>query len=239
MKAMQAVVLAGGLGTRLQPVVNDRPKPMAPIGDRPFLEYLLLQLKKHGFDDVVICTAHRGDMIRQHFGGGDRWGLRLRYTHEPELLGTAGAIKLASSIIGNHPFLAMNGDSFFDIDLRALIQHHERRAASATLALAEVDRAGRYGTVEIDGRGTISAFREKDPRATTGLINAGIYVFSPCVVPLIPADRAVSLEREIFPRLIGEGFFGQAYRAWFVDIGVPEDYRLLRDDASTLLTAVT
>jgi D-glycero-alpha-D-manno-heptose 1-phosphate guanylyltransferase len=236
---MQAVILAGGLGTRLRPLVRDRAKPMALIGDRPFLEYLLLQVRKHGFSDVVLCIAHEAETIRRYFGSGDRWRLRLRYSHEPELRGTAGALKCAAGLIESQSFLVMNGDSFFDIDLGTLVRFHECAAALATLALAEVDRTDRFGTVEVADDGTIRGFREKDAVSRSGLVNGGIYVIKQEVLAAIPDSRAVSLEREIFPGLVGDRFRGVPFRNWFIDIGTPEDYLRLQADAARLLRAVT
>jgi NDP-sugar pyrophosphorylase family protein len=235
---MQTVVLVGGVGTRLGALVEGRNKPMVPIAGRPFLEYLLRQLARHGFTEVILCVGHRGEIIREHFGSGAPWGLQLRYSWEQELRGTAGALKLAQELIDQEPFLVMNGDSFLDIDLNALVQYHCKQAALATLALAEVDNTQRYGTVEVDERGQIRRFVEKGQGGKQGRINGGIYVFQKAVLDDIPAGRAVSLEHETFPSLIGRKFYGLPVAGYFVDIGIPATYLDLQSNPDPLLTTI-
>lgn len=235
---MQALVLAGGAGTRLRPVLAELNKPMAPIADRPFLEYLMLQLKKHGVEEVTLCVGYKADLIQSYFGAGERWGLRLSYSHETDFLGTAGAIKRAESLIHTDSFLVLNGDSLFDSDLRALMRYHRETNALATLALAHVEDTQRYGAVDVDASGRIVSFVEKGKDLAQGLINAGVYVFARAVLDLIPDGQAVSLERDILPRLIGRGLYGLPARGYFVDIGVPADYLGLRSNPSHLLSAV-
>jgi len=235
---MQTVILAGGLGTRLHSLLGGKPKPMAPIAGRPFLEYVLLWLKKYGFTEVILCIGYQGVFIQKYFGQGERWGLNIRYSHEEELRGTAGALKLAQGFIRGENFLVLNGDSFVDLDLNILIYYHRVRKALASIALVKVPNTARYGAVEIDESGKIMRFMEKEETKTPGLINGGIYVFQREVLELIPEGRPVSLEREIFPKLIGEGFYGLPFQAYFIDIGVPEDYLRLQADPSRLLMAV-
>jgi len=211
---------------------------MAPIAGRPFLEYLLLQLKKYEIIEVLLCIAHRGDLIQTYFGRGEHWGLHLHYSCEQELRGTAGALKLAQKLIQGENFLVMNGDSFFDIDLNVLIDFHKTKRATVTIALAKVEDPNRYGTVEIDNDAKIINFIEKGGSKKSRLINGGIYLFRHNVLDLIPNGQTVSLEHEIFPKLIGKGFYGLPFEGYFVDIGIPEDYRRLQADPSWLLTAV-
>jgi D-glycero-alpha-D-manno-heptose 1-phosphate guanylyltransferase len=234
---IDALVLAGGLGTRMRPILHDYPKCMASIAEKPFLDYLLLQLKKHHVTEVILCLSYRGELIREYYRRSEVPGLCLRYSHESEPLGTGGALKRAESLIRSPEFLVLNGDSFFDIDVQSLIRSHRSRKGQATIALAEVDDRQRYGAVEIDERGQITRFLEK-ARAARGVINGGIYVLGAEIFALIPPGRAVSLERDVFPQLIGRGLFGTLFQAYFADIGVPESYLRLQADPSGLLAAV-
>ena len=234
-----AVILCGGLGTRLRPLLKDRPKALALVGGRPFLEYLLLQLKRYEINNVILAVGHCGEMIEAYFGSGSDLGLHLYYSYESEPLGTGGALKLAQNLIHSEYFLVMNGDSFFDIDLKVLIRYHQKKKALATIGLAKVDDTQRYGAVELDHEGRIVRFLEKMKGGQPGLINGGIYVFQREVLELIPEGRPVSLEQEIFPKLIGRDFYGLPFQAYFIDIGVPEDYLRLKADPSRLLMAVS
>ena len=236
---MKALILTGGLGVRLKRVITGRPKPMAPVTGRPFLEYLILQLKRYGLTDIVLCIGHLGEQIRKYFGNGSKWGIQISYSYERKPLGTGGAIKLAKDLIKEDNFLVMNGDSFLDIDLNRLIDYHLKREASATIALAESEDPRRYGAVEVNENGEIKSFVEKCQRESTrsGLINGGIYVLNTKIFEHIPEGRA-SLEREVFPKLIGKGFYGMPIRGFFIDIGVPEDYKRLKEQAEFLLRLI-
>jgi|FaiFalDrversion3_1042247.scaffolds.fasta_scaffold01077_4 D-glycero-alpha-D-manno-heptose 1-phosphate guanylyltransferase len=238
-KMVPALILAGGLGTRLSSLFRNYPKALAPIAGKPFLEYLLLYLKKHGFFDIVLCVGYKADLIQRYCQDGKQWGMSIRYSREQMPLGTAGPLKVAGPLIPATDFLVLNGDSFFNIDLNTLVRYHKSRKALATIALAKVNNAQRYGTVEVDSRGKIVKFIEKEQTEKAGLINGGIYVFHRKVLDLIPEGRAVSLEYEIFPKLVGKAFYGLPFEAYFVDIGVPEDYLELQADPSRLLAAVT
>ena len=238
---MHAIILAGGFGTRLQPVVPDRPKPMAEIDGRPFLEYLILQLRGQGLRDIVLSVGHMADLIENHFGDGGRLGVSITYSREERPLGTAGATKLAASAklatsaTPGERWLVLNGDSIFDIRFDRLLSGHSERKAAATIALARVDDAARYGNVALDAEDRVTAFTEKgDSSAGDPLINAGIYVLERDAIEQIPADRAVSLEREVFPTLVGDGLYGVPLDGAFVDIGVPDDYARLRADPGWL-----
>jgi NDP-sugar pyrophosphorylase family protein len=236
---MHAVILVGGLGTRLGALIAGRNKPMAPVAGKPFLEYLLRQLRKNGIAEVTLCIGHRGDLIRDYFGSGAAWGLCLTYSREEDLRGTAGALKLAEPLLRGDDFLVLNGDSLFDIPLRDLIAfHHTQPDALATLALAPTDDPGRFGTVAVDEAARVLRFIEKGQGERGGLINAGIYVFRRQLLGRIPEGRPVSLEREVFPPLVGQGLYGVAFRGFFVDIGVPDDYARVQADAGPLLAAI-
>ena len=227
---MRVLILAGGLGTRLQALVPDRPKPMAEVAGKPFLAYQVEQLRAQGFTELVLCLGHRAGQIQGHFGDGGRWGVSIAYSNEPELWGTAGAIKNARAWI-EEPFLVLNGDSYLEVDLPALVEFHRKeRAAEArtqgTLAALAVEEAGAYGTLKLDGQGRIRRFREK-AGGGPGWINGGVYVLEPDVLDLIPGDRAVSLERETFPLILERGgcLHGYPVQGFFADIGTPAGYR--------------
>ena len=235
---MQALILVGGAGTRLQPVLAGLNKPMAPVAGKPFLEYLLLQLKKYEINEVTLCVGYRADLIQSHFGTGERWGMQVSYSYEEDFRGTAGALKLAEDLIHEEDFFVMNGDSLFDIELRTLIDYHRNMQATATLALAHVDDTQRYGRVDMNELGRIVSFIEKREGNTKGMINGGVYVFAREVLDFIPGNQLVSLERDILPRLIGRDLYGLPLQGYFVDIGVPTDYMSLRSNPTQLLLAV-
>lgn len=235
---MQALILAGGAGTRLRSVLAGLNKPMAPVAGRPFLEYLLLQLKKHEIDEVTLCVGYKADLIQSYFGTGDRWGLQVNYSYETDSRGTAGALKLAEDLIHEEDFFVMNGDSLFDIELRRLMHYHRNMKATATLALAHVDDTQRYGAVGMNESGRIVSFIEKREGNIEGLINGGVYVFAREVLDFIPGGQQVSLERGILPKLIGRDLYGLPLKGYFVDIGVPADYMRLRSTPTQLLAAV-
>jgi NDP-sugar pyrophosphorylase family protein len=221
-----AVILAGGLGTRLRSVVADRPKVLAEIGGKPFLTYLFDQLIAAGCRSVVLCTGYLGEQIQQTFG--DQFdGLDLRYSQETQPLGTAGAVRLALPILlRSDPVLVMNGDSYCDADLRAYWNWYRDCRPAASLLLTQVSNSGRYGSVVIDNGGGIVQFREKSKNESPGSINAGMYFLRREVLAAIPAKTIVSLEYDVFPKLVGQGLYGFATQGRFLDIGTPEDFAL-------------
>ena len=219
----QAVVLVGGLGTRLKDVVRDRPKCMAPIAGRPFLEYLLCFLRSQGVSEVILAVGYRADQVVEHFGNGNRLGLKLSYSFEQSLLGTGGALKLAENLLRGNHVLVMNGDSIADVPLRALIEYHTRKRAVATIALVEVPEVARYGAVILEPDGQIVRFKEKSVKGK-GWVNAGVYVLEREVIANSPSEGQVSLERDVFERLAGSGLYGFPFDGFFIDIGTPEAY---------------
>jgi NDP-sugar pyrophosphorylase family protein len=220
----KALLLVGGQGTRLRTVVPSAPKPLAPVGDRPFLELLIQQLAGQGIRNLVLCTGYLADQIEREFGDGDSLGVAIEYSKEPHALGTGGAVKFAERFLGAVPdFLVMNGDSFLELDLRRIIRFHRGHGGLATLAVVPVENAGRYGTVHVDGDNRVTQFLEKTGDEAPGLINAGVYVFSPAILEHIPAGP-VSLEKEIFPKLLSRGVYAVEERGVFIDIGTPKDY---------------
>ncbi len=229
-----ALILAGGLGTRLQAVVPDRPKAMADVAGQPFLAHQLAFLRHQGIRQVVLLTGHRHQQLRQHFGDGRSWGLRIDYMVEEAPLGTAGALRHAAAW-ATQRFLALNGDSFLQLNLAELLAAHAAHRADdglclGTLALARVPDARAYGQVGLDAAGRISSFAEKTDRPEPGLVNAGLYVFEPALLDRIPPGRPVSLERETLPGVLAVGghLYGHPTAGYFVDIGTPAGYRAFR-----------
>lgn len=222
------VVLCGGLGTRLRGIVADRPKVLAPVGGTPFLDHLLAHLRRQGYRDVILSTGYLGEQVAAFVEDGARWDLRVRCVREPAPLGTGGALRFAADEAGlAAPFLALNGDTFFSGDLSRLEAFHRERAAVASLALVRVEKAMRYGTVEVEEEsGAVAAFREKEAgREGPAWINAGAYVLGPALLAAISPGRNVSLERDVFPRWIGRGLFARPFpAATFLDIGTPQDF---------------
>ena len=219
-----AVILAGGLGTRLRTVVAEKPKALAPILGRPFLAFLFDRLIAAGLQRAVICTGHMADQIRDEFKSQYR-SLKVEYSQETQPLGTAGAIKLAQPLIGDTTSLVLNGDSVCDVDFRAFGAFHAAKKGPVSMVLVEVPDASRFGRVDIADDDALLAYHEKSPEVRPGWINSGIYLLEPNVVESIPAGKAVSIERDIFPQWIGKGLYGFRCRGRFIDIGTPESYR--------------
>jgi NDP-sugar pyrophosphorylase family protein len=197
---------------------------MAPVAGRPFVEWLLLALRAQGLRHVILATGYMGEMVEAHFEGGSRWGLDLRYAHERTSLGTGGAARHAIQQAVTGRILVLNGDSFCPFDVDRLADVHRRATARATLWLVPMDDCRRYGTVEIAADGRVVSFHEKSPTLKAGLINAGIYLFEREALDAIPSGRAVSLESEVFPSLIGRGLSATIGQGPFLDIGTPESY---------------
>jgi len=218
-----AVILAGGLGTRLRPVLADRPKILASVGGRPFLACLFDQLAAAGLREVVLCVGYRGQQVEAAFGTSYQ-PLRLTYSFEDTPLGTGGALRQALHLMKSDPVLVLNGDSFCEADLRSLWDFHAAREAIATLLLTHVPDTRRYGRVHGDDDGQVQAFEEKGDHGGPGCISGGVYVLSRRVIAEIPDQGPVSLEREVFPSWIGRGLYGCLSEGRFLDIGTPASY---------------
>lgn len=222
---MQALVLAGGEGTRLRPLTVDVPKPVLPLAGRPFLSLMLDWLGRHGVDDVLLSCGFLSDAVERALG--DDWqGIRLRYVHEDEPLGTAGPLRLAheEGLLADRLYM-LNGDVLTDFDLTAQRGLHEQAGALATIALAKVDDTASYGVVPTAADGQVQEFLEKQPGpAPTDRINAGCYLLEREVAERIEPGRAVSMEREVFPGLCRNGLYGYLAEGYWIDIGTPERY---------------
>lgn len=219
---MKAIVLAGGFGTRLQERVPDVPKPMAPVAERPFLEYVLDHLIGGGIHEIILSVGYRADLIMDHFGHTYRNAV-VSYSVETEPLGTGGAIVHALRQESDDPVLVLNGDTFLNVDYRELIRWYEQAPAQIALVLKEVSDVARYGSVLTTGE-RISGFVEKG-KAEAGLINAGVYIVRPGVFGTLSLSSKFSFETDLLQRYCGaislRAFLTDAY---FIDIGVPDDY---------------
>ena len=221
---MQALILAGGEGTRLRPLTSVIPKPVVPLANRPFISYMLDWLEGHGFDDVVMSCGFLAEGVRSVLGSGDRAGIRIRYVDEPQALGTAGPVKLAEPMLDER-FAVLNGDILTDIDLASVVAFHEARGARLTLTLTPVPDPSSYGVILTGDGGQVEAFIEKpEGEAPSNLINAGIYVLEREVLAEIPEGRPVSFEREVFPSLVDRGLYGLERDGYWLDIGTLDRY---------------
>ncbi len=221
MEEITALILAGGLGTRLRGVLPDTPKVLAPVLGRPFLAHLLDALDAAGIREVVLCTGYKAEQVEQAFGLKYK-KLTIHYSREDEPLGTGGALRQAALAGQRQQFLALNGDSFVAVDLPKFVAWHQARGWAGSLVLTRVPDAGRFGTVRSEEDGRILSFDEKQGRAEPGWINAGIYLLTRDLLSSLPATGAVSIERDAFPHWIERGLGGFRVEAPFLDIGTPE-----------------
>ena len=219
-----ALLLVGGLGTRLQSVLPSTPKPLAPVHGVPFLQLLVRQLKSRGVRRIVMCTRHLASQVQEEFEDGRSLGVAIEYSQEPSPLGTAGAVKFAERhLAGVSEFLVMNGDSFLETDFSQFLRFHREHGGMMSMALRRVPDTARYGTVELGERNRVVGFSEKNGKQVPGLVNGGIYIFNRAVLEQIPARQA-SLETGILPKILQHGVYGAEQRGMFIDIGTPEDY---------------
>lgn len=221
---MVTIVLSGGLGSRLRPVVSDKPKVLASVHSRPFLTYLLDQLVSAKARKVVLCTGYMADTIQATLG--DRYrSLKIIYSQESGPLGTGGAVRQALPHLDSEQVLIMNGDSFVNVDLTDYVRWFCQKGCPASLTLVNVPNAGRYGKVTASQDGLLLTFEEKLSNAGPGWINAGIYIMKRSLVASMPAGGPFSLEHNFFPDLLGKGLYGFFTKGEFIDIGTPESYR--------------
>ncbi|MDD5082533.1 MAG: NDP-sugar synthase [Dehalococcoidales bacterium] len=230
---MKVVILAGGQATRLLPLTSNTPKAMVPVLNIPFLEYVIRHLGRHRVTDVVLAQSHLAQTITDYFLDGARFGSQLTYVVETVPLGTAGAVKNAAGYL-DETFLVLNGDTFTDLDISAMIDFHRQTRARLTIACTPVEDPSSYGLIETDGRSKITRFLEKPEKSqiTTNMVNAGTYVVEPEVLEYIPAGTVFSFERQLFPKLLerGEPLYAYPSPAYWIDIGTPEKYHQLNRD---------
>ena len=249
---MQAILLCGGMGTRLRSVVSDRPKPMADICGKPFLQYLLEMLRDKGITEVIFALGYMGEMIEEYFQDGSAFGLKIAYSYEEEPLGTGGAIRNALPKILEEEVLVLNADTYFPMDYQGLLRFHQENDGDFSLATRAVPDISRYGAVRRDPAGRILAWNEKlgdggqqpgegskqpiegnaqqaassSPKSLSGESNGGIYVMKKSLIAEIPEGKH-SLEQDCIPKWLSEGkrIFGLPFHGYFMDIGIPEDYQ--------------
>ncbi len=223
---VDAVVLVGGMGTRLRPLTLSAPKPMLPTAGLPFLTHLLSRIADAGIEHVVLGTSYKAAVFESEFGDGSKLGLQIDYVVEDEPLGTGGGIANVSDKLRHDTALVFNGDVLSGADLRALLGCHESNGADVTLHLVRVGDPRAFGCVPTDSEGTVTAFLEKTQDPPTDQINAGSYVFKREVIDRIPKGRAVSVEREVFPGLLSDGLrvCGYVDSSYWRDMGTPEDF---------------
>ena len=226
---MQAILLCGGMGTRLRSVVSDRPKPMADICGKPFLQYLLEMLRDKGITEVIFALGYMGEMIEEYFQDGSAFGLKIAYSYEEEPLGTGGAIRNALPKILEEEVLVLNADTYFPMDYQGLYRFHQENDGDFSLATRAVPDISRYGAVRRDAAGRILAWNEKlneGGQPLSGEINGGIYVMKKSLITEIPEGKQ-SLEQDCIPKWLSEGkrIFGLPFEGYFMDIGIPKDYQ--------------
>lgn len=222
MRETDAVILCGGQGTRLREVVSDRPKPMAEIAGRPFLDILIGHVSSYGYRRFIMCTGYMSEVIRDHYAGYGE-GYDMDFSEEDEPLGTGGALKNAEGLIKSSPFLAMNGDSFCPADLAGFYEFHLRKKALASVVVFEAEDAADYGVLSMDDQHRITGFSEKSATGKA-YINAGVYLFQRDMLSRIPAGRKHSLEYDLFPELAGGELYGYVTKETVMDIGTPTRY---------------
>jgi mannose-1-phosphate guanylyltransferase len=232
---VKALILVGGLGTRLRPLTYSRPKHLLPIANRPHIEHVFDLLARHRVVDVVLLTSYLAETFGEIIERASGRGMSIELTHESEPLGTAGALKHAESLVGDETFLAINGDVLTDVDIGVVIDRHREKRAEVTILLTPVDDPSAFGVVPTDEEGRVLGFIEKPPRdeAPTNLINAGLYVLEPSVLERVPPGEVWSAERQLFPSLVAEGarVHALAPPSYWMDIGTPEKYLQANIDA--------
>jgi mannose-1-phosphate guanylyltransferase len=232
-KHMKALFLAGGMGTRLKPLTNEVPKPMIPIMAKPILERNMLKLKDCGVDEIILSTGYKSQVIEDHFGYGEKWGLKIHYVCEESPLGTGGAIKNAESFF-QETFLVFNADIFCDIDIKEMMEFHKKMKSAVTIAVTQVANPSAFGVIEYDDNLYAKSFIEKPEPSEikSNYINAGIYLFEPEVLKNIPGKKVVSIERETFPQLLKRGLKIAVFKsdAYWMDVGTIKKYIQVQQD---------
>src|SRR5579864_5380886 len=231
---MRGMILAGGLSTRLHPLTLDVPKPLVPVLDRPVVDHIIDYLAGHGVDEIVINVHYFADAIASYIGDGSAWDVRISYLREPQLMGSAGAVKQVAARFDD-TFVVIGCDDVTDIDLAAVVAFHRERNAEATIVLAHADDVTQYGVVAVNADGRITGFQEKPQpgQERSKLVNTGIYIFEPAVLDRIPADAFYDFGKQVFPEMLAAGarFYGLPQPGYWCDIGTPSEYRRAHFDA--------
>ena len=231
---MRAVILAGGMGTRLRSIVSDRPKVMAEIAGRPFIEWLVLSLRQSGIRHILISIGYLGQSIVDYFHDGKDWGVSIQYSMECRPLGTGGALRQCLPLLSPGPILVLNGDSYCHVNYQEYMDWYGQQKRAGSLVLVRVPRPERFGQVEMTDAGIISHFQEKGIRTDSPWINAGVYIFSPHILQGVSREEPLSLERDILPKWVNRGLWGFPISGEFVDLGTPEGFHETQELFSTL-----
>jgi NDP-sugar pyrophosphorylase family protein len=233
---MQALILAGGFGTRLRPLTLNLPKPVVPLVNRPILAYQIELLKRAGITDIILSLNYQPDKIQEVIGDGEKYGVKISYVTEPEPLGTAGAVKFAEEFI-NQTTVILNGDNLINLDISAVANYHKKQNAAATIVLQRLENPLGYGLVEIDEENNVLNFLEKPSAETltkisTRTVNAGTYILEPSVLDLIPKDENYSFEYGVFPELLkrNDKFTSFVDDSYWLDVGTPQRYLLAHQE---------
>lgn len=227
--SIRAMVMAAGAGTRLRPLTLELPKPMVPVANRPVLEYTLENLRRHGIREVVLNLHNHPQLIRDYFKDGSSWGMRISYSFEPKLLGTAGGVKKVENFLKGGTFLVMSGDGLTDVNLTDLLSFHKKRKSKATMGLKPIEARFDYGVTLTDRRGKITRFYEKPKWSDvfSNEVNTGIYVFEPEILDLIPAGKTYDFGHELWPKLLRKRYpiYGFPVTDYWCDVGNLNEYR--------------
>jgi NDP-sugar pyrophosphorylase family protein len=222
---LSTILLLGGQGTRLRSVIDDRPKVMAPINGKPFLEILLDELIKFDIEKVVLSTGYKSEYIEKELGKKYKH-LNLLYSKEDEPRGTAGGVSLASTMLDSDNYLIMNGDNFIEFDLPDFYKFHTNNSNDITILVKHVSELGRYGSVSCDNLMKVKEFKEKDASVKSGFINCGVYLFNSSIIDFLPNKIPSSLEIDFFPNILNKNFFAFETKGRHLDIGTPESYEV-------------
>lgn len=229
MKKLKAVIIAGGLGTRLRPLTNTTPKPIVPVVNRPFVVHQIELLARHGVDEIIINLHYLSAEVKKALGDGREWGIKLHYSIEEQPLGTAGAVKNAEKFFDDSQLVIFNGDVLTDFNISAIAAYHEEKQALVTLTLTEVEDPTAFGLILTDKNGRVTKFIEKPSwdMITTHNINAGLYIVDPKIFRQVPKGQPYSFERELYPALLEQGapIYGYPAKDYWLDIGNPLKYK--------------
>lgn len=226
-------MLVGGKGTRLKSVVSDRPKPMAEVAGKPFLEWILLALRDRGVTRIVLCSGYMPEFIEDYFGDGTELGMKFSYSVDPYPLGTGGAVRYSLEHISGGRFLVLNGDTYCEFDIEALKRTHIDSGGAATIWTTKVEDSHRFGSMDLAADNSVTAFHEKQASRGPGVVNAGIYLIERTTMNDIPAGKVVSLETEVFPDLVGNGLYSASGDAPFLDMGTPDSFAMAEEFLSS------
>ena len=220
---IQAVILAGGKGTRLHHITSNKPKILAKVQGRAFITFILDQLEHFGVQKVILCTGYKGELVQEKLGDFYN-SIKIVYSEEKELLDTGGALRLALPKLKSDEVIVMNGDSYIDVDLSDFTEWYLTKEAVAALLLTKVQDTRQYGKVLLDRSLKIKGFEEKGEKRSSGWINAGVYIMKKKIIDIIPEGKPYSLELDFFPQLVENSLYGYRFLAPFIDIGTPESY---------------